>query len=243
MLSLAKAQQIQQTKGVVMSQLPTTQEDEAQTPSVGTCSAASQSAGGGFGFTPAEPVYPENNEPSSAEDINAAYPEIAAVTGWAEKIVEVAGRLRIPDPGWLANAMWFESGLNPAATNESYGCTGLIQFCPNSGAEQVGKTTDELRVMGAIEQMDYVEIYLSDYRGRMNTSADLYMSIFFPTAVGQGTNYNIYNWYVTNKGARAAANYLRANLGIRTSGNYQSFADRRARLPTALRDPAAVASL
>jgi len=172
--------------------------------------------------------------PSTVSDINTAYPEIAAVPGWAEKIVEVAGRLGIPDPGWLANVMWFESRLDPAATNASYGCTGLIQFCPNSGAKKVGKTTDELRAMGAIEQMDYVEKYLRSYRGRMNTSADLYMAIFFPVAVGMGPSYDIYNWYFVNKGPKTAEGYLKANNGIRTSGDYQSFADRRARLPTAL---------
>lgn len=214
-----------------MSQLPTTQSTEAQTPIVSTCDASTLDTQTRF-TGGVLPVF--GDTPSTAADINAAYPEIAAVPGWAEKIVEVAGRLRIPDPGWLANAMWFESRLDPAATNASFGCTGLIQFCPNSGAKRVGKTTDELRAMGAIEQMDYVEIYLSDYRGRMNTSADLYMSIYFPVAVGRGPSYNIYNWYFVNKGVNAATRYLNANNGIRTSGDYQSFADRGARLPTAL---------
>jgi hypothetical protein len=227
-----------------MSQSPTTQEDEGATPNINTCGAYAVSglASGRLSFTPAEPVYPEGNEPSTAEVIKAAYPEIAAVAGWAEKIVVIAGLLEIADPGWLANVMFFESSLNPAATNKSFGCTGLIQFCPNSGAEKVGKTTDELRRMGAIEQMDYVYAYLREYRGRMNSSADLYMAIFFPVAVGKGPNYSIYNWYLTNKGATSAARYLEANLGIRTSGDYQAFADRRARLPTALRTEA-VASL
>jgi hypothetical protein len=223
-----------------MSQTPTTQEDEAQAPSVNTCGAYAVSGltSGTLRFVPADPVYPENNEPATAEIIKAAYPKVAAVEGWAEKIVAVAGRLQIPDPGWLANVMWFESLHDPSITNESFGCTGLIQFCPNSGAKKVGKTTDELRAMGAIEQMDYVEAYLRPFRGRLNTSADLYMSIFFPVAVGQGPSYNIYNWYLTNKGAESAARYLQANGGIRTAGDYQSFADRLARLPTALRTEA-----
>ena len=226
-----------------MSQSPTTQEDESQSSPINTCGAYAISGltSGRLRFTPAEPVYPEDNEPATVEEIKAAYPEIAAVAGWAEKIVVVANSLQIADPGWLANAMWFESSLDPSNTNESFGCTGLIQFCPNSGAEKVGKTTDELRRMGAIEQMDYVEAYLREYRGRMNSSADLYMAIFFPIAVGKGPNYNIYNWYLTNKGAASAARYLKANLGIRTSGDYQSYADRRARLPTALRTQAVAA--
>ena len=226
-----------------MSQSPTTQEDEGATPNINTCGAYAVSglASGRLGFAPADPVYPEDNEPATAEIIKAAYPEIAAVEGWAEKIVVIADLLEIADPGWLANVMFFESSLDPSKTNASFGCTGLIQFCPNSGAEKVGKTTDELRRMGAIEQMDYVYAYLREYRGRMNSSADLYMAIFFPVAVGKGPNYSIYNWYLTNKGATSAARYLEANLGIRTSGDYQAFADRRARLPTALRTEAVAA--
>ena len=226
-----------------MSQSPTTQEDESQSSPINTCGAYAISGltSGRLRFTPAEPVYPEDNEPATVEEIKAAYPEIAAVTGWAEKIVVVANSLQIADPGWLANVMWFESLLDPSKTNASFGCTGLIQFCPNSGAQKVGKTTDELRRMGAIEQMDYVEAYLREYRGRMNSSADLYMAIFFPIAVGKGPNYNIYNWYLTNKGAASAARYLEANAGIRTAGDYQSYADRRARLPTALRTEAVAA--
>ena len=179
-----------------MSQNPTTQEDEAQSSLVDTCSSSVVSGlqSGTLQFSASEPVYPDNDEPSTAEQIKAAYPEIANVTGWAEKIVAVAASLRIADPAWLANVMFFESGLNPAATNASFGCTGLIQFCPNSGAKEVGKTTDQLRAMGAVEQMDYVQLYLNKYRGRLSTSADLYMAIFFPIAVGQGPNYNIYNW-------------------------------------------------
>ena len=228
-----------------MSQTPTTRDNEAQTSLVNTCdsSVVAGVESGVLQFTPSEPVYPDNDEPSTSEQIKAAYPEIAAVNGWAEKIVEIATLLKIADPAWLANVMFFESGLNPAATNQSFGCTGLIQFCPKSGAQKVGKTTDQLRAMGAIEQMDYVYAYLREYRGRLNTSADLYMSIFFPLAVGKGPNYNIYNWYLTNKGASAAERYLTANLGIKTAGDYQAFADRRARLPTALRSSSAVASL
>jgi hypothetical protein len=214
-----------------MSQVPTVKSADSQAPIVTTCDASaidgSSSYTGGV-----DPVYAAS--PATAEQINAAYSQIRAVKGWAEKIVEVANFLKIPDPGWLANAMWFESSLNPSETNKSYQCTGLIQFCPESGAKRVGKTVDQLRVMGAIEQMKYVQLYLSDYKGRMNSSADLYMAIFFPVSVGKGPSYSIYNWYLVKKGAAKAANYLKANSGIKTSGDYQSFADKRAKLPTHL---------
>tara|TARA_R110000737_G_scaffold172120_4_gene197634 strand:- start:1156 stop:2409 length:1254 start_codon:yes stop_codon:yes gene_type:complete len=182
--------------------------------------------------------------PSTAADIKRAYPQVAAVEGFAEKIVTVAASLSIPDPGWLANVMYFESGkgFDPGKVNP-IGCVGLIQFCGHAGAgaDAVGKTTTELAAMSHLVQMDYVEIYLNTYKGRLNTSADLYMSIYFPVAVGRGPSYNIYNWYVQNKSARSAQKYLSDNGGIRTSGDYQALADRSAKLPTHLTPSGAVA--
>ncbi len=183
-------------------------------------------------------------QPSTVADINRAYPQVAAVEGFAEKIVTVAESLGIPDPGWLANVMYFESGktFDPSLVN-AIGCVGLIQFCGHSGAgaEAVGKTTTELAAMSHLVQMDYVEIYLNTYKGRLNTSADLYMSIYFPVAVGRGPSYNIYNWYVQNKSVRSAQKYLSDNGGIRTAGDYQALADRSAKLPTHLVSSGAVA--
>ena len=173
--------------------------------------------------------------PSTAEDINNAYPQIAAVPGWAEKIVEVAGSLQIPDPGWLANVMYYETArtLDPSIVNAE-NCVGLIQFCTTTGAAQVGKTPAELIAMDAITQMNYVEMYLSPYAGRMNTSSDLYMAIFFPAGVGQGPYYSIYNYNVEHHSVAYAQRVTRANNGIQLAGQYQSAADRAAKLPTHL---------
>ena len=147
-------------------QLPQTQENESQTPQVTTCGDYGESGleSGTLNFTPKPTVY--SDAPATAEDIKAAYPEVAAVNGFAEKIVQVANELGIADPGWLANVMYFESGLtfDPSKTND-IGCVGLIQFCPGdrSGQAAVGKTGEELAAMGAVEQMDYVKLYLAQY--------------------------------------------------------------------------------
>jgi len=192
-----------------------------------------------------------SSTPATAADINNAYWQIKAVPGWADKIVLVANRLRIPDPGWLANVMYFETGadqINPyskATPKERMktfdpsiinhiGCGGLIQFCPGSGAAQVGKTVGELTAMGALEQMDYVEKYLTPYIGRMNTSADLYMAIFFPAAVGHGPDYSMYDYYVEREGQEWADTRYAANNKSRTAGDYQKSADRHAKLPVCL---------
>ena len=173
--------------------------------------------------------------PATAENIKSAYPEIQKVNGWAEAIVQTARRLRIADPGWLANLMYFETGftLNPNVMNKN-GCGGLLNFCPNSSAKKVGKTVTELTSMEALEQMQYVELYLSEYKGKYNTSADLYMAVYFPIAQGGGPHFSIYNWYLKHMGEAVASNFLNANNGIKTAGDYQKFADRHARLPTVL---------
>jgi hypothetical protein len=221
------------------------------------------SAGGGFGACDERGVsvmHPSGDAvgthgegsatPSTAADIKRVYPEAAAVEGLAEKIVEVANLLDIQDPGWLANAINFESGFSPTIRNgacmDAYPtrisekcATGLIQFMPAT-ATNLGTTTDALAAMGAVEQMDWVYKYFSPYKGRLGSSADIYMTIFFPVAVGHGPGYSIYNWYVQNKSVSSAQNFLSLNGGIRTSGDYQALADRHSRLPTHLTPSGAV---
>ena len=180
-----------------------------------------------------EPIF--SDTPATATDIKSAYPKIAEVEGWAEKIIQVSKRLKIADPGWLANVMYFETDytLNPGNIN-NIGCGGLLKFCPDSSAKKIGKTVTELIAMDVLEQMQYVELYLHPYRGQFNTSADLYMAIYFPTAQGKGPKFNIYNWYVKHMGTEAASIFLNANGGIKTSGDYQLLADQHAKLPTVL---------
>ena len=73
--------------------------------------------------------------------------------------------------------MAFESWLDPTTTN-SIGATGLIQFLPST-AKELGTTTDALRKMSAVEQLDYVYGYLKPVSGKMKTVGDIYASILF----------------------------------------------------------------
>ncbi len=181
--------------------------------------------------------------PSTVSQIKQAYPRIAAQSGLAEKIVEVAKSLSIPDPGWLANAMGFETGysFDPAIVNgaclkeepASKCATGLIQFIPST-ATNLGTTVTDLAKMNAVAQMDFVLKYFQPHKGRLNTAADLYMAIYYPKAVGKGPNYSIYNDILQRKGIDAARLYYRRNGGIRTAGDYTNLADRGARLPNQL---------
>jgi hypothetical protein len=91
------------------------------------------------------------------------------------------------DLGTTSNAMLAvmkqESGVNPAAQNKSGGASGLIQFMPAT-ARMLGTTTDELRQMDGVQQLDYVYKYYK-YTGVGDGSVgDLYMATFMPKYVG-----------------------------------------------------------
>lgn len=102
---------------------------------------------------------------------------------FTEKVNNISGELRI-DPNWLMFVMWFESRLNPQAVNPISGATGLIQFMPST-ARSLGTTTDVLRHMNNVQQLDYVLAYLRPYKGRMKRWIDVYLAVFYPKAMGK----------------------------------------------------------
>ena len=111
------------------------------------------------------------------------------------------------NPDDLMAVMAFESGgVNPQAVNKWSGATGLIQFMPST-AEGLGTTTEALRGMSAMEQLPYVETYLSQHgirAGRNNSLSDLYMAVLWPAAVGKPDGYVLFssgsNAYSQNAG-------------------------------------------
>jgi len=163
----------------------------------------------------------------TADQILAAYPHID--TALSKKIEEVALRLRM-DPGWLANAINYESRFDPSIRNKKgSGATGLIQFMGFT-AKRLGTTTDALAKMGAVEQMDWVEKYFEPHAGKLNSQSDIYAAIFFPLAVGSGPGFDIYNHYLVNEGQAKADIFLSQNGGIRTMGDYTNNANKNAKL-------------
>ena len=186
---------------------------------------------------------------STARDIAAAYPKAAPI---ADEIVAMSGRLGIPDPGWLANLMNFETGgtFSPQIINR--GCkrrsakagtdpldkcaTGLIQFMPAT-AKGLGTSNHELYNMSAHEQLKYVEEYFAKKvrRGKtLHDPTDIYMAVFFPAAMSKGPNFSMYDWYVRNRSQSKADSYLSQNPGIKTAADYANKANKNAKLPTGL---------
>lgn len=96
---------------------------------------------------------------------------------WIELRV-VAERLQT-QPAWLLNVMASESLFNPAARNSLPGQTasGLLQFI-EATARRMGTTTEMIRRMNPVDQLRLVERYLTPFRGRLNSLADVYLAVF-----------------------------------------------------------------
>ena len=118
------------------------------------------------------------------DSVDAQKVDIAAIQDpdFKEKLEKIAKALGTTPNAMLA-VMKQESGVNPAAQNKSGGASGLIQFMPDT-ARMLGTTTDDLRKMDAVQQLDYVYKYYK-YTGVGDGSAgDLYMATFMPKYVG-----------------------------------------------------------
>lgn len=101
---------------------------------------------------------------------------------FVEKLITIGNRLNI-DPSFLATVMSAESGLNHEAVNRNGGATGLIQFMPRS-AKSLGTSTEELRTMSDVDQLDYVERFFKPFAGKIKSAGDLYIATFLPAFVG-----------------------------------------------------------
>ena len=154
-----------------------------------------------------------------ARDIAEAYPKASAI---ASRIVEVANNVGT-HPYWLANLINFESAgtFSSSVQNPSTRATGLIQFMPST-ARGMGTTVEQLAQMTPLEQMNWVEAYLSKYKSKgLNNPTDIYMAVFYPVSIG-------------NPQYKFPDYVARANNGIDTPIAYAIKANRNAKLPTGL---------
>lgn len=138
------------------------------------------------------------NEPAtSAEEL--IYSDRVS-PAFAQKVIDICQRLQM-DPNHLMAIMHFETGgtFDPAIRNPLSKATGLIQFL-RSTAYALETSIDALAGMDAERQLDFVEAYLQDYAGRMNSVEDAYMAVFYPKAMGRGSDYVLFS-----QGSRAYA--------------------------------------
>jgi|688.fasta_scaffold66076_10 hypothetical protein len=115
------------------------------------------------------------------------------------KLGQIADKYGIPVE-WLANLINHESAgtFNPAIQNRNTRATGLIQFMPSTAADKPYLTTvDYLKTLNFSQSLDYVDMYLNknlkkvmDETGKVKPTfnqTDLFMTIFYPVAVGDPT--------------------------------------------------------
>lgn len=98
------------------------------------------------------------------------------------KLEKVASALGVKSSDLMA-IFKQESGVNPQAVNASSGATGLIQFMPDT-ARRLGTTTEEIKNMDGVQQLDYVYKYFKMTGVGNGTLGDLYMAVFMPKYVG-----------------------------------------------------------
>jgi hypothetical protein len=104
------------------------------------------------------------------------------------KVRSVSAPLGIK-PDWLMALMNHESGLDHRVPNrKGSGAVGLIQFMPAT-AMRLGTTSEKLRSMTNVEQLDYVYKYFEPYKGKIRSYTDLYLITFYPYALGRPDNY------------------------------------------------------
>jgi hypothetical protein len=126
-----------------------------------------------------------------------------------DRVIQIADSLEF-DPSWLMAAMAFESGETFSASVPNAagsGAVGLIQFMPNT-AQRLHTSSDQLKGMTAVQQLDYVEAYFANWKGKIHNLSDLYMVILWPAAVGQSDDYVLFDkndtknpqYYTQNKG-------------------------------------------
>lgn len=117
---------------------------------------------------------------------------------FADKVISISNKLAI-DPNWLMFLMDWEDASTFSPSNEnSFGCIGLIQFCPDyQGADYktiggVQYKMSIIKAMTAEEQLDLVYEYLNEIESSKGKFADyyqLYFGILFPDAYGKPDNY------------------------------------------------------
>ena len=109
-------------------------------------------------------------------------------SAFENRLIQIAAGLGI-NPNWLMLVFYLETGgsMNHRTTN-GIGATGLIQFLPATIAEY-GITTDQLRSMSNVEQLDYIELYYSRFSGQIRNFIDCYLVTFFPLAVVESDDF------------------------------------------------------
>ena len=158
----------------------------------------------------------EPHEAAALPSIPAAASTLLAWGGkvsqtFRERVRWIAADLKM-DANFIMACIAWETGekftagvINMAGS----GATGLIQFMPTTAAE-LGTTTAKLAKMTAEDQLNFVYKYFVlqiKRHGPLVTLEDVYMSILWPSAIGESSGYVLFD-----KGKAPTA--FRQNAGL-----------------------------
>lgn len=131
----------------------------------------------------------EVSDSAKRKNIVMNYTEKAVI----DKIKDISEKFSIK-PIWLMRVIIKESGGYPNAVNPKSNATGIIQWMPST-AKYLGTSVDNLKQMSIVEQLYYVEKYLHKVTSNYNINSyeNLYLSVFYPKALGKSDNYIIGN--------------------------------------------------
>lgn len=135
---------------------------------------------------------PESVARMSASSSAIAWGKKVSLT-FKSKVKKIAADLGV-SPDFLMACMAFETGetFSPSIKNAAgSGAVGLIQFMPPT-AKWLGTSVDDLAVMSAEEQLDYVEKFFKKFRKNLKTLEDVYLLILYPAAVGKPESYELF---------------------------------------------------
>ena len=110
-----------------------------------------------------------------------------------EKLLKICSNLKI-EPDYLMSCIAFETGetFSPSIESKSGSkALGLLQFMPTT-AIALGTTSEKLKKMSVLEQLDYVEKYFKPYASKVKTLSDLYMAILWPVAIGKSPDFVLF---------------------------------------------------
>ena len=133
-----------------------------------------------------------------------------------KRVIEICNELGM-NPDFLMVCMAFETGGTFKASqpnNDGGGAIGLIQFTKIAidDLNRIYKykpllTRDRLAAMSDVEQLEYVRLYFSGYKGKLNSLEDIYMVIILVlSAVGKGPDGAVYK-----KGAQKHPEFYEKN--------------------------------
>lgn len=116
----------------------------------------------------------------------ALHPDFLDGLLWIEEKIELRPEILIP-------CMKFESNINPKARNPKSTASGLIQFMGFT-AKNLGTTIEKIRSLDAMGQLTYVYKYFANMRDDWSsmTTADVYMAILWPKAMGKPDDYKVW---------------------------------------------------